>query len=240
MSEVKEVDQGQPVLMNVQDDGSQSVQREGNVETEPKLNATVAGPCNNPNGLYVGLSKAQREALGVDIGGTVMLRTADGKILGIFTVGTGSKELLGQPKITANGIEVGMDVIAVKANANEGNLNSLPLKFAAENDEKHVRRSGIIVQRFGQQGFNGESYIVLPTAIAKELTGQGQDKSTVASIALGKIRICGVEKTLPIVPAGSDFAMTSKAAQELGITTSGVSKVDFYFKDGPLVVNQIG
>lgn len=213
--------------------------RPEDVETEPKLEVAVAGPCKNPNGLYVGLSKVQRDKIGVEVGGTVMLRKPTGEVLGIYTVGSGSKELLDQPRITANQITIGTDIEVVRANVKMEDLNNLPLVFGAEGGEKHERRSSVITERFGNQGFDGQSYLVLPTAVAKMITGQAGDKTKIASIALGKIKIGGVEKTLPIVPSEINFGMTTGAAQELGIPSGAASKIEFYFKDGALIVNQI-
>lgn len=209
------------------------------VEKEPKLEVSVAGPCKNPEGLYVGLNATQRAKLGVEQGHAVVVRKSNGEVIGIYTVGPGSKELVGQPKITANGVAIDENVEVVKANVNEGDLNSLPLVFGAESGEKHGRRSSTIAERFGPQGFDGQSYLVLPTSVAKMITGQDGDKTRVASIALGKVKIGGVEKTLPIVPSETNFGMTTKAANELGIPDGALTKAEFYFKDGVLVINQM-
>ena len=60
-------------------------------ETVPELCLTVGASCSNTNGQFVGLNKLQREKLGVDENGTVELVDAEGRSLGIFTVGQGSK-----------------------------------------------------------------------------------------------------------------------------------------------------
>lgn len=210
------------------------------VEVEPQLSLKVAAPCKNPHGLYVGLSKAQREKLGVEVGEVVELRDGN-KVLGLYTVGLGSKELSGQPEaFTANGVKIGDTVEVVKAKKLTDKLSSLPLSFAVENDEKHAGRSEIIAKRFKDEGFDGQSYVVVPTATAGLLTTQSGDKKTVLKIALGKIKVNGVEKTLPIVPAGTGLGMTTKAAGEMGIPGGGLKNAEFYINDaGVLVINRM-
>lgn len=210
------------------------------VEAEPTLKLTVAGPCNNPNGLYVGLGQKQRDKLDVEVGDTVVLRDpATKEIIGYYVVGLGSSKLKDEPtRFTANGVEVGKEVEVVKASAEtQAAAFKLNIVSGAEAGEKHEKRKGIIAERFGAKGFDGEIYIVLPTALAKKITGQ-ETQAKVASIALGKVKILGEEVEIPIVPAGNDFAMTSAAATKLKMPAS-ITAGEFYVNEANvLVMNQ--
>ncbi|MEK7673006.1 MAG: hypothetical protein AAB373_03910 [Patescibacteria group bacterium] len=207
------------------------------IEAEPKLRLTVKAKCKS-DGQYVGLSKAQRDKLGVNVGDAVELKDVDGKIIGVRTVGLGLKELAGVPEsFSANDVEIGTVVDVVKPRTIENKALKLPLQFGAENDEKHDRRSSIIGTRFPK--YKKGEYLVLPTPLQKDVTGQ-KDASTIASIALGEVRVGNTQMALPMVPAGSAFALTSEAAKVLGIPDNAGDQVEYFVdKDGVLIINQI-
>lgn len=207
----------------------------------PTLTLNVADHCNNPDGLYVGLSKDQRGKLGVKVGGTVILReSGTKKIIGLYVVGLGSEKLKGDAsKFTANGVEIGQMIEVCKATeVNLPNSSLLDVSMGVESQEKHEKRKSTISERFGDRGFDGESYIVLPTALAKLLTHQ-EGKARVASIALGRVEISGGVIELPVVPAGTGFGVTTNAARQLGLPALA-KRGDFYVnKAGVLVLNQL-
>lgn len=204
-----------------------------------KLTLTVTEECNS-QGNYVGLSKAQREKLGVNVGDVVTLRGADGKVFGQRTVGLGKNSLAGRPgEFSANGVQIGESVTVVKGVV-ENALNNLSVSKGVESGEKHGRRSGIINERFGKKGFNGEVYVVLPDAVVRQISTQvprsGDGKPNVSSIALGSVKIGETVRELPVVPAGSEMGLTSESAKMLGVP-DGLKSCEFYVKDGVLVVN---
>ncbi|MBI2638889.1 hypothetical protein HYW83_04850 [Candidatus Peregrinibacteria bacterium] len=187
-------------------------------EVVPEMSLTVAGACNNPHGNYVGLNKGQRDKLQVEIGSSVELMDGAGQSLGIFTVGTGSKNLLLESeKFTANGVGVGATVTvkrAVKKSEREINLSA---SYGIEAAEQHERRAGIIRNRFPDM--DPEDYITVPTALGRELgfSPNPAAKATVLSISKGRVRIGGIDHEIVMVPSGSTIGFTTKAAQRLGI-----------------------
>ncbi|MEK7673232.1 MAG: hypothetical protein AAB373_05090 [Patescibacteria group bacterium] len=83
-------------------------------EKEPTLRLTVKATCNS-QGPYVGLSKWQREKLGVALGDSVQLKDESGKIIGERVVGLGLKTLLSDPTaFSVNGVEIGTTVDVLK------------------------------------------------------------------------------------------------------------------------------
>ncbi len=195
-------------------------------EREPELALTVAQPCKNPAGLYVGLSKKQRTALNVEVGGTVEI-TMDNQAIGLFTVGLGSKELADKPAaFTANGITPGSEVTVKKATESVETAVSLPTRHGIETapsdlsepekkeyDAKTTRRLNIISERFPEVE-DKQEFITLPTSIVNQLTGEAKK---VASIAKHKIRIGGQETLMIVVPGGTEFGLTKSAALKLNI-----------------------
>lgn len=209
------------------------------VEAEPILRLAVHGPCKNPNGNYVGLNKAQRDKLGVVEGETVVLK-ADGKVVGYYVVGKGSKEIADQSgAFTANGVDVGAVVEVQKAGDLSENLVTLPFAVDAEKGERHAARSEKIKNRFAGQ--DGETYCVVPTALFNKMAIEGDVQSarpTMGAISIGKVKIGGVEKSIPIVPSGTAFSLTSKAAKEFSVPAGVGTHADFFVnKEGMLVLN---
>lgn len=210
------------------------------------LKLTVDRPCNNPNGLYVALLPEQRRKLNVNVGDSVVVRNPNGgEVIGLYTVGPGLKDLRDKPEACAiNGIQPGTEIVIEKS-AVEHSLLNLPLRRGVETEESHKRRAGKIVDgRFNGQDVDPEVYIVLPTAIAKCFVsppeGVSSGRDTVLSISLGKVKVGGQEFTLPVVPAGVDFGLTTKAALKLGIPDGNLSNVQYYLNDeGVLVINQV-
>jgi|GEM_PF-2134003 len=204
---------------------SQPVTQES-AESEPELTLTVAQPCKNPAGLYVGLSKKQRTALNVEVGGTVEI-TMDNQVIGLFTVGLGSKELADKPgAFTANGITTGLEVTLKKATESAETTVNLPTRHGIEKapsdlsepekneyDAKTTKRLNIIAERFPETE-DKQEFITLPTAIVNKLTGEAKK---VASIAMHKIRIGGQETSIIVVPGGTEFGFTKSAANKLNI-----------------------
>ena len=212
------------------------------------LRLTVDRPCNNPEGLYVALSAVQRKKLGVNVGDSVVLKnTSNGEVVGIYTVGLGLKDLKDKPEsFAANGVVPGTEVV-VERRSVERVILSLPLNIGVETDAKHGKRLAKISDgRFnGAEGFGDpEAYLVLPTAIAKLFItppkGVTTAKETVSAISLGKIKIGGRVFTMPVVPSGTEFGMTTKAASKLGVPEGNLSNVQYYLNnEGVLVINQI-
>lgn len=225
---------------------STALQPDDAIEAEPALRLTVDRPCRNPEGYYIGLSKVQRERLGVVEGDTVVLVDPRTSLeSGPYVVGKGHKDLASEPeKFAANNVIPGSEVEVVRKKSIEGKTNRLPLQKGAESDERHERRKQKIIERFGAQGLDGEAYIVVPTGLAtqfmidNEKTGD-TSKPTIAAISLGQVRVGGETKTIPIVPSGTSFGMTSKAAEVLNVP-SGINsdEVEVGIINGVLVVNQ--
>ena len=194
-------------------------------EQEPQLTLKVAGACENPDGRFVGLNAKQREALGVTVGGSVVLKGADGKSLGLFTVGKGSSKFVKQPDVfTANVVATGETFTVTKAKENSEEAMSLNVQHGIENPpadlsdqdkekhkEKTAKRFDIIKGRFGA---DSDAFITIPTAVLNQLTG---DTNRIAQISKVKIRYGGKEMLIVAVPAGTDFGLTTLAAERLGI-----------------------
>lgn len=220
-------------------------------ELVPTLKLKVACECNNPSGKYVALNGKQRTALGLAEGDSVVLKE-NGKVIGVFTVGKGLSKLKQGPDynvedpIGANGVTIGADFELQKATAAslDFELQKLSLSGGLEADAKHETRAGKIAARFADKGFDGSKYVALPTAVATSIMYGAEDvklgRPTVAAISLGKVKIGDRIVEMPIVPTGTNFAMTTAAAQELGVDPANGHNVDFYIKDGVLVINQIG
>ena len=211
-------------------------------ETERVLPLTVAGPCKNTDGHYVGLSGGQRAALKVKVGDSVLLVSQNDDALGMYTVGPGRADLLGEPEnFTANGLEVNT-AVKVRRIPRECPPMKLPFEYGAENDPKHERRRGKISGRFDNH--DGESYLVLPTAVARQLqfdsAGAEGKRTTKEIIGLGNVRIGRIKIRIPIVPAGGLFEITTQASVELGIPENGGSQAEYFVdKEGVLVINSI-
>lgn len=187
-------------------------------EIIPKMTLTVASPCKNPNGHYVGLSQGQREKLKVQAGETVELFDDDRKSIGIFTVGSGSKELLLAPtKFTANGIDAGATVIVSARKKPSENDTEFNVQFNVENanPENHERRGDIIKNRLGM---DPDVYLTIPTVLATQIGIKPPQGKTIAPISKGQIKDAeGKVHEIAIVPTGSSIGFTTKAAEQLAI-----------------------
>ncbi len=206
------------------------------VEIVPEMRLTVAGPCNNPAGQYVGLNQGQREKLGVEVGQTVELVGDDGKSLGVFTVGTGSKKLLLTPgSFTANGVDVER-IVTVRARKNppEEDLEFGVQHLAETADkEKHERRQDIILNRLK---LDPDIYITIPTSLAAQIGIKPPSGKTIAPISQGIIKGAdGQEHEVAIVPTGSLIGFTTKAAEKLGIPAQ-LEKIRLRIDNGKLVI----
>lgn len=210
------------------------------VESEPALRLTVADHCKNSAGLYVGLSKVQRGKLGVEIGGTVELFDDKNKSLGVFTVGTGSKEYLEMTDVfTANNVTKG-EIVTVKksvATPDKPNEFNLPVEHAVEkttDPKRHAARKEKIAQRFPHS--DPDMYITLPTAIASQLGIKPETGKTVAPIS--KCLVCpasGWDVQMVIVPTGTGIGFTSDAAEELDIPKE-LTEIRIIIDKGVLVI----
>lgn len=207
-------------------------------ETVPELLLTVTGLCNNPIGRYVGLNKGQREQLQVEIGGVVELVGDDGRSIGVFIVGSGSKTLLHQPDaFTANCVETGKTykVRRPKSGPQESDTE-LSVRHAVETQdpEKHERHKGIIEIRLK---LDPELYVVIPGALAHQMGIRPPQGKTIASISTGRIKgVDGNVREIPVVPAGSEIGFTTKAAQQLGIPHE-LKSIRVRVEDGILVIS---
>lgn len=188
------------------------------VEAMPELRLTVAGECNNNAGKYVGLNQGQREALHVSVGGTVELLDDEGKRVGIFTVGTGSKSLSRTPgQFTANGIDTGKTVtLRAMKGPPEGELPfELQHGIEGANSENHIRRQGIIRDRLN---LDPEAYVTIPTSLAAQIGIKPAPGKTIAPISKATIKgVDGVEHEVAIVPTGTAVGLTTAAAEKLQI-----------------------
>jgi hypothetical protein len=190
----------------------------------PQLTLNIEGKCES-EGQYVGLNKRQRDLLGVNEGDSVELLDAEGKSLGVFTVGKGSKAFLKEPgKFTANVDTAGsvtvrkVDKISIAEKA-----QTLAAEFGVEKGDSHTRRSEIISKRFPD--LDEDTYLVIPGSILESLSisaGEG----TIKSISKGVVRIGEKRVTMGLVPAGTSAGLTSKAQETLGIPSSA-TKIDF-------------
>ncbi len=223
-------------------------------EKEPSLSLTVERACNNQAGSFVGLNKAQRGALEVDLGQSVELFDySTGRSLGLFQVGLGDKTLTNQPtKFTVNGVAPGTNVEVKKPKNLDSKLLELDMNLNVETDPRHARRRETILSRFGVvdgvavEGFDPDLYLVVPSAVAQQF--MQVDKSialsrpTILPISLGKVKIAGIEKTIAIVPGGQEMGFTSSAARVFGIPaeTGDLRKAQYYIQGDTLVVSNFG
>jgi hypothetical protein len=187
-------------------------------EVVPEMTLTVAGPCKNPNGHYVGLNQGQREKLQVQMGETVELFDDGGKSIGVFTVGSGSKELLLTPaKFTANGIDAGATVkVSARKKPPEDDI-AFNVQFNVENvnPENDQRRSDIIQNRLKM---DPDVYLTVPTSLATQIGIKPPQGKTIAPISKGQIKDAeGKIHEIAIVPTGSSIGFTTKAAKQLSI-----------------------
>jgi hypothetical protein len=204
----------------------------------PELTLTIAGKCDS-EGKFIGMNKRQREALDVVEGDSVELSGPDGKSLGIFTVGKGSKELLKEKeKFTAN-VDVTGEVKLKKVDKTNvaEKAQALAAEFGVEKNDRHTRRSEIISERFPE--LDKDTYLVIPGALLESLSisaGEG----TIKSISKGVVRIGDKRVTMGLVPAGTAAGMTEKAQSALGIPPS-TTKIDFRIDPTTkeLVIDQI-
>lgn len=213
-------------------------------EKEPELNLTVAQPCKNPEGRFVGLSKRQRDALQVSEGGTVELFEG-GQSLGIFAVGKGSSELTKSPELfSVNGVDAGKTVTVKKAVETKERVMKLGLTHGVEDVPAHlqgdeakkyadrtVRRMQIIGERF--PGADTDEYMTIPTGVLNSMTGE---LAKVAAISKQKVRYGSTEMEIVMVPAGNDIGLTTKAAQKLNIPTAA-TELRFRVDSGVLVID---
>jgi hypothetical protein len=241
-SETKDVDEGkaqvQPEAQPVQP------QRAEAKEQEPKLKLQVARACNNPNGRYIGMSKRQRDALNVEVGGTVELFEGN-QSLGLFTVGKGASELSEHPEqFTANVVEAGKAVTVKKAFETAETIMKLPVTHGIENApagsppdkakeyaERTTRRMKIIAERF--PGTGTDEFMTVPTAVLNQITGGA---AKVANISKIKVRLGGHETDVVMVPAGNDIGLTTKLAQKLYIPLQ-LNEIRFRIDKGVMVID---
>lgn len=224
---------GADVLEQNPNDASAAQKQPEAQEILPEISLTVAGPCKNPAGAYVSLSKAQRDKLGITEGGTVEI-FLDGESQGIFTVGLGSKELRDEPqKFNANLVDAGKTVTLRKpANLRETTF-SYPVSDIELNpdDEKLMKRKNIIETRFPDT--DPEEYITLPTPVINAMLG---DATKIGKISRTVIKFGGVNHAITVVPSGTTFGMTQKARQKLNIP-NGLTNLRIVIEDGNLVIN---
>lgn len=204
----------------------------------PQLTLTIEGKCES-EGQYVGLNKRQRDLLGVNEGDSVEISDAEGKSLGIFTVGKGSKALLKEKeKFTANVETTGsvtlkkVDKVTVAEKA-----QTLSVEFGVEKKDQHTRRSEIISERFPD--LDKDTYMVIPSSMLESLSVSA-DKGTIKSISKGVVRIGDKRVTMGLVPAGTTAGMTEKAKSALDIPST-TTKIDFRIDPTTkeLVIDQI-
>lgn len=207
------------------------------VEVITEIQLTVARPCANPNGNYVGLSQAQRERLGVQVGDTVEVVGEDGESLGLFTVGKGSKDLIQTPsKFTTNGVDVGSMITVRTIKRPPERDMEFTVQHAAEtvDPEKHTRRRDIIAKRLGS---DPDVYVTIPTALAAQIGIRPPPGKTIASIGFGKIKgTDGVVHNIAIVPTGNSIGFTTKAAEQLDIPPQ-LTTIRIKVDNGVLVIN---
>jgi hypothetical protein len=225
-------------------DQAQSAKAKEDAEKEPQLKMTVYGPCKNPEGRYVGLSKKQRDALGVVEGGTVEI-ILDKESLGVYTVGKGSTEIVKIPDLfTVNGIEGGHLVTVRKPKETGENVMKFGVRHgvetvpeelkdekAKEYTERTARRMKIIAERF--PGVSTDEFMTVPTAVLNLITG---DSAKIAGISRQKVRFAGKETEITVVPAGNDIGLTTKAAEELNIPTE-IKELGIRVENGVLVID---
>lgn len=209
-----------------------------NREAVPELKLTVFDSCKNPNGLYVGLSKLQRDRLGVEVGGTVEITDEKKQSLGVFTVGKGSSEIADHTDLfTANGIEKSATVTVRKSVSTPDKPRefTFPCIHSVEkmDQTKHTARTEEIASRFPD--LDQEAYAVLPTAVASELGIKPEAGKTVAPISRGRVKVSGIETEIAIVPSGQTVGFTSAAAKKLNIP-AGLAEIKIIIDKGVLVI----
>ncbi|MBI4994143.1 hypothetical protein HZC21_00655 [Candidatus Peregrinibacteria bacterium] len=211
------------------------------VESEPSLRLTVADHCENPAGLYIGLSRIQRKRLAVEVGGTVELFDDKNKSLGVFTVGKSSEEYVGMDDLfTANQVREG-EIVTVKKYApppDKPQEFKLPVTHGVENTvdpAKHRARTDKIAERFREK-LDPEMYITLPTSIAFQLGIKPEPGKTTAPISKCAVRdASGREIEIAIVPTGTTIGFTTSAAQELDIPKE-LTEIKIIIDKGVLVI----
>ena len=241
---------GESDLDAVKQESVSSPKPAGQVEASekgPELRLNVAGPCKNPEGRYVGLSKVQRDRLGVEVGGNVELFDATGKSVGLYMVGPGSKELLSQPEaFTVNGVSSGEAVTVKKAAEKQDSdmtfdvdhgVEAVPAGLGEADQKKYegrlASRSSKIAERFPE--LDPRAYVVVPSAVAKSMGIEAPKGTTVLPVSKGKVRLGGVEKEIAIVPSGNTIGFTTEAAKSLGIPTQ-LNQIRVRVTDGVLVI----
>lgn len=214
------------------------VSKKESKEVIPSLKLKVAGPCKNPAGRYVGLSKGQRDQLGVELNESVEL-FADGKSLGSFVVGFGSKEIMKNiDQFTANleGITDQKEITVRKISREDlqNKAQELPFESGIETKDAHLRRMQIIEKRFPEM--NAGEYITVPTAIGQQLGLEGsRPGATILNISKGKLRFGQTVYDIAIVPGGTNLGMTQLLAKRLGIPVE-LKTVKFAIEGGMLVL----
>jgi len=200
-------------------------------ELEPTLSLRVAGPCQTPEGLYLGLSKRQRDALNVNVGDTVAVFDGE-RSLGIYTVGTGSRDLLSFPEqFTINGVAPESQLTLKKAPSQLETPVTYLLSHGVESDTKHTQRLEIISRCFPEADAN--EYITIPTALLNTLTG---GRGRVPAITKGQVRIGDTTHTMVLVPSGTGIGLTTAAATKLRIPQR-LTNAQVRVENGVLIFN---
>ncbi|OGJ48449.1 MAG: hypothetical protein A3J96_00255 [Sulfurimonas sp. RIFOXYC2_FULL_36_7] len=228
MPNIKNPDEDQPI--NEQETQQQALSNfqqtsktgQENIEKEPELKLINAGPCSSP-GQFIGLSKAQREILGVQPGESVLLYDNNNEPIGEFTVGMGSKQFLKErTKFTANLTPKfsNQEITIRKKTENQKEApQEWEFSIGVETNEKNPQRQKIIATRF--KDMDPQSYVVIPTPLAKSLnfpSANNPEKPNLLQISKFKIRTHSNQTIEMIgVPAGQKLEFTTKAAQITGI-----------------------
>lgn len=216
----------------------QTKQRE-TAET-PELQATVELPTNTMAGRYVGLGALQRKSLGVEVGDTVELRDNQGISLGHFTVGSGRKELIAnRTAISCSVQEIvdGRKVVTVRKVTENTPLQKLQIEREVEGDEKHAGRLQKITERDIHKETTPDAYLVLPTAAAT-CCPQSPSRATLRMITIANVKIGSKTYKMGIVPSGTTFGFTSKAAEILGIPTTATS-IHFGVSEDTITIDKV-
>lgn len=201
-------------------------------EIESSLSGVVDQECKNPNGLYIGLKKSSREFLGVKVGEPVEICDKEGNLIGIYTVGEALKELtkvIGS--FSANNIAPGTFINVKRCKESREKAVEYTVDHGIEKDEeKTKRRMDIIKERFPQA--SPECFITIPTSLSNQLTGE---IGKIAKIAVGKIHFDGKDYDVVFVPSGTNFGLTTKAAELLNIPQE-LKKIKLKTENGILYV----
>ncbi|MBA4337142.1 hypothetical protein C0416_05235 [bacterium] len=201
------------------------------VAEEPCITGTVKSQCENPNGSFIGISKKQRDTLGVGVGNPVEVYDQNGKLVGLFTVGKALAKLAKDPdSLSANNIEPGTVITVKKVKESKEKGVALSVSHGIENDERHLPTIETIKTRFPDM--DSGNFIAIPVAVFNELTG-GRDR--VPAIEKGKISLLGKETEVVFVPTGTNFGLTTKAAESLNIPAE-FKEIRLQSKDGVLFV----